>query len=133
MKTATILLLLSTFSGNLQAQDAVAVRLWADALRQGPLQQSIVGPGQVDELRFELWGKVSSIEVAEGFTVTLFDHQEATGHLRLVLNGPCQVDNLATIPMLALGRTWDGAIGSLRVERAVHLVDHAPVIADLNQ
>ena len=132
MKTS-ITLLLITYSAVASAQKPAVLSLWAEPRQAGHIQQSFTDTGLVEELRIDLQGEVSSVEVAQGFTVTFYDREEGEGPHSLKLSGPCTVEDLEAVPMGALRANWDGAIGSVRIERSRAPAIQSPVLAVLNE
>ena len=132
MKTS-ITLLLITCSAMASAQKPAVLSLWADARQAGHIHQSFTDTGLVEELRIDLQGEVSSVEVAEGFTITFYDREEGEGLHSLKLSGPCTVEDMKAVPMGALRANWDGAIGSVRIERDQLAVPTTPVLAVLSE
>ncbi len=132
MKTLPIPFLLM-LANQLHAQGDVAVRLWAETRRTGHVQQSFDIPGPVDELRIDLQGEVSSLEIADGYVVTLFDGEDLASVHQLVISGPCIVDDLRYQPMNSLKGNWDGAVSSLLIARSSPLPALLPVLAALDE
>jgi hypothetical protein len=112
------------------AQEVVPLQLWADQQRLGPVKQTIADTGLVEELRLDLQGEVSSLEVGEGYTVILYDRENGTGVNTLELVGPCQVNDLETLPLLGLRRTWDDAVASVHVRRTRGMLELPPALAE---
>lgn len=133
MKTSVLLLAMS--AGMLaQAQDRPALQLWAEAGRQGYLTQAYAAECVVEELPFTLMGKVSSLEIAPGYSATFFRREELQGPVSLEVHGPCRIDDLEAVPMMTFRGNWDDAIGSMRIERITgrELIDQPPVVAELD-
>lgn len=114
MKTPA--LLLAMFAGTFaQAQDQPALRLWAETGRMGYITQAYAGAATIEELPLALQGRVSSLEVGAGWSVTLFHREDLAGPVSLEVNGPCRIDDLKTVPMMTFKGNWDDAIGSMRI------------------
>lgn len=116
-------------AGFMNGQGDPAVRLWAEARRTGHVQQSFDQPGPVNDLRIDLQGQVSSLEIARGFTVTFFDREDNLSTHSFTFTGPCTVDDLKWQPMNGLKGNWDGSVASLFIERDANRQVIPPVLA----
>lgn len=132
MKT-TLLISLITIAAASNAQESKPLHLWADPQRLGPVQQVVDQPGLVEELRFDLQGRVSSLEVGAGYTVTFYDREQGAGVHSLTLVGPARIDDLEALPMLSLKGNWDDAVGSLQLQRTDAGEELPPVLAEVQQ
>jgi len=96
-------------------QQSAPVTLWTNANTHGSAQALRLEEGK-DHLRPEMFGQVSALAVAAGYTVTLFDGEDQEGRDTRELHGPCRIDDLKTLLRLHGNGNWDNAIGSLLVE-----------------
>lgn len=129
MKTPFLIATLA-IAATAAAQETAPLRLWADQQRLGPVVRTITDTGLVSELPLDLQGDVSSLEVGEGYTVILYDREDGKGVNTLELIGPCRVDDLESLPLLGLRRTWDDTIVSLHLRRTDGTLELPPALAD---
>ncbi|MCC6577032.1 MAG: hypothetical protein IT228_06785 [Flavobacteriales bacterium] len=126
------LLIMGLVAATANAQQTAPLQLWTDAHRQGHVQQVRTTTVEQEELRFELVGRVSSLQVGQGYTVTL---HTGTGTLpqTIVLVGPLVVNDLKSLPMLGLRPNWDDAVAAVEVRPSVEEQDVPvpPVLAEV--
>ncbi|MEZ4808255.1 MAG: hypothetical protein R2815_12400 [Flavobacteriales bacterium] len=67
----------------------------------------------VNRLRPEYIGQVSALDIADGYTVILFDGEDGEGRDQLTITGPQRIEDLKTQVRLHGSGNWDNAIRSL--------------------
>ncbi len=130
MKTLISTLSAALFTIVSSAQDKAPLTLTADAGIHGA-RQTVQEIGLQEELRTDLRGRVSGLQVATGYTAILFDGPDGDGRDSLRLVGPCRIEDLKTIVRLHGSGHWDNAIGSiaLHVSARPELQVAAPELA----
>ena len=80
--------------------------------------QAFHTPQQADRLRPECNGQVSALDIADGYTVILFDGEDGAGQDQLMITGPQRIEDLKTQVRLYGAGNWDNAIRSLVLLRS---------------
>lgn len=102
----------------MMAQQPFTLKLHNDAQLLGVHSTVYTDTVTVMELPIGLAGKVSSLEVADGFVVSFYATDDLDGPQKFTLKGPAVIKDLSIVPMNSTRANWNNAIASFRISPA---------------